>query len=255
MKRNYYVVFLFLLVFMVPFVSAQGGDFVSGDAISFNHEIDTIDIITTYQRSDDFSAGWRITGNKAVDIKLEVDSNPGGYVVLVEHLHVDIFIESRWERYDDITQDSMDDYFHGLQGGFLVDLSHPYFETFSIEGSSPEFQQSIGYAWSTSLSSDTSRTYKFSEEFLTENCGVFGNSLYFVYDVIYGTSIDGPFYKGIVTDNILIDINGTVYDNSGNEMDEYYEDTDSIPGYIGLSVVFGGLIICLIIIGKKSCDV
>lgn len=253
MKHKYCFVLLMVLV-MIPFASAQdgGNDFVGGDKISFNHFVDSIEIETTYKRSDDFSAGWRISGNKAVDIELEILANPAGYVVMVEHLHADVFIESTRERYDDITQDSMDDYLHGELPGFLVDTTHPYYETFSIEGSSPDFQRSIGYSWSTGHTSDSSKTYKFSEDFLTNSCGVYGNSLYFVYDVIYATTSDGPFYKGIVTDNIIIDVNGSVYDNTGNEMDEYYEEEPfTLPGYPFVSVLSLGTVIGIIFIIKR----
>ncbi len=59
-------------------------------------------------------------------------------MLFVEHLHADAVLESTLSHFDGITQDSMDDSFHGVQGGFLISEEYQYEEVFSIEGSSPK---------------------------------------------------------------------------------------------------------------------
>ncbi len=59
-------------------------------------------------------------------------------MLFVEHLHADVVVESTLSHFNGITQDSMDDSFHGVQGGFFISEEYQYGEVFSIEGSSPK---------------------------------------------------------------------------------------------------------------------
>jgi hypothetical protein len=206
---------------------------------------------TEYQASADF-LNWKVTGNKAVDLKLGCLANPDNASILIEHMHADVIIESTKTGFDEITQDSMDDEFHGIQGGFFVNGTYSYYETFSIEGSSPTFQQSCGWVYENYYSGSL-KTFKFSEEDLINSYGVYGTSLYVVYDVLVRYEGEEFFHKFIVTDNIFIDVNGIVKDNTGNLADQ--PASDIIPGFPLLIVGLFTIIPIGFLIRKKMKNI
>lgn len=234
--------------------TGTGVRFVEGEAVEEIFTFEDVILQTSYKRSEDFSAGWRITGNKAVDIQLNVLQNPSNKTILVEHLHIDVFIESEFESFDDITQDSMDDYFHGIQGGFLIDKNFSYYETFSIEGSSPSFQKTYGYVYNSYYHSSETYNVKFSEEKLIENGGVWGNSLYFVFDVCMKNAEAKYFHKYIITNNIIIDLEGNAYNNDGNALDEYTEEEPFVMPWWGWLLIFIGVCAAVIFIAWAMHD-
>lgn len=227
---------------------------------SVDHIIeDGIEIHTNYAMSDDFGDDWKITGNKAIDIALSVDEQPNDIILKVEHMHIDIFIESEYASFDDMIQDSMDDYKHAsMDGGFFVNETYSYYETFSIEGSSPSFQASMQNAWlygdfMGSIFGDET-DFKFSEEVLVNDYKVYGETIYVVFDITIehdyngdGIGDDPCAHKVVFTDNMFIDLDGNIVENTGNTLDR---ESDTIPGY-ALWILIPCIALSVIILSKK----
>ncbi len=237
---------------LIPFSTATTDTISqSYNGVTMTHMIEGIEFETSYAPTIDFD-DWSITGNKAIEIKLTCENNPNMKTILVEHMHADIFIESNRSSFDDLTQDSMDDSFHGIQGGFFVSELYGYTEVFSIEGSSPEFQKTCGYVYQ-NYYGYTETKLKFSEANLIKECGVYGQSLYVVYDILIKSLGEDYFHKYIITDNLFISLDGTISNNVGNEQDtdDYVE---GLPGYgiifIACSTI-GTLIFISAAIAKK----
>lgn len=241
--KNVLIISFICFILVIPFSSASTDSFADG--IEIIHNKGDYSFKTMYSPSD-FEATWKITGNKAINIQLNITTQKIGSVVMVEHMHCDIIIESTFSGFDEITQDSMDDSFHGIQGGFFVNLTHPYYEVFSIEGSSPDFQRSMETAWiygdfAGSWFGGTNE-FKFSEKTLTEDYGVYGTTLFVVYDIIIKEQNSDYFHKIIISDNIFIDKEGNIVNNEGNSAD--LTSGEQINGYaffeiIGIIGTFG----------------
>lgn len=196
---------------------------------------------------------WRITDNKAIDIKLSVLDDPKNATILIEHLHIDCFIESTKKYFDGVLQDSMDDHIHeGNQAGFFVNENYSYYETFSIEGFNPEFVEQIiiacqmyyGYAVHNS-----ERPVTISEEKLINDYGVYGTSFIFVYDVLIKYPSEEYFHKRIITDNIFVYLNGTVMNNPNNRIDEEAQPKEAGYSWLYSFSIFP--ILALLVFVKK----
>ena len=117
------------MIMILPMSSVQGevGTRSLQEGVSDDHVVESITLNTYFKLSGDFT-NWKVTGNKAIDIQLRCLENPDNATILVEHLHADIIIESTKSGFDELTQDSMDDSFHGIQGGFLITTNYSYYE-------------------------------------------------------------------------------------------------------------------------------
>ena len=84
------------------------------------HEIEGLEFITTYNTGDYDLSRWRITDSKVINMTAEVINVPEGATVLIEHVHIDMSLKSTDPQLDGLSQDNMDDSYHGIsQDGFL----------------------------------------------------------------------------------------------------------------------------------------
>lgn len=219
MNRNY-LPFLILVLLVLPMTC--GAQSRQAFTTQLTGKDSGVTVRGHYSTNVDFSK-WKITDNKAVDIELEVINLPNGTQLRVEHMHADIVIESHISYFDGITQDSMDDYVHGSDNpGFLISLDYPYFETFSIEGSSPSFQQSVqtSYDWGyAARSKGDTKEFKFSESQLTGEYQVYGETIFIVYDILIMHANETWWHKQIVSHNLFVNLDGEIVDNSGDARD------------------------------------
>ncbi len=245
LAKSLSMLFVFLMILNTGNgVSAQQ---FSGDwkVATFTHKIeDGLVLETKYKISPDFGE-WLITSNKAIDMEITVKENSLDSIVLVEHMHADIFLESTKSNFDDTLQDSMDDKYHGIQGGFLINEKYGYYETFSIEGKSSVFVNQFyvhffGYYGSAKM-------YKLSEQSLRDKYDIYGQTIYVVYDIIVRKPSEQYFHKVIISDNIYITLDGEMKENFGNIFDITPEET---PGF-GIIVTILGLAIFITIFKKK----
>lgn len=141
---------------------------------------------------------WHVTDSKAVTMKVTTKNLPEGYQVYIDHVHADISLKSTSAQINGITQDSMDDTFHGYsQDGFYIDDETEYYKIFCIKGYTDQFYT----LWGSAI--DSSGTQFSSYKRLTEgniiNSGTYAEKLTVVYDL----SIRMPGSENVYTKSVI----------------------------------------------------
>lgn len=148
---------------------------------------------------------WHVTDSKSVNMEVHTKDLPEGYDVLVEHMHADISLASTSPQINGITQDSMDNSFHGTsQDGFVIDDETSYNRTFEIEGYTDQFYQLWGHAFGAYGS--VSNTYERMTESNIINVGTYAERLSVVYDLAIKAPGDEKYHSTSVKSEILIPI-------------------------------------------------
>ena len=147
--------------------------------VEFCHDVDGISIETSYQPGSNYQLeDWNVTDSKTLMMSLKVVSQPIGAEVFVEHVHADVSLAAKYQDYNGILQDSMDDSYHGTnQPGFFVSEEYPYKECFSIEGHS----QTLVQGWA-SMYGGSVDTVRVTESMLGSH-GCIGNKIQVVYNL------------------------------------------------------------------------
>jgi len=248
-----------LLVVLLPIIGFTPIQSINTSTGRIEHMVGDLVLEAEYNISSNFP-DWKITDNKAIDIGVHLVDVTGQYDisvydVFIEHMHVDCFIESSKYHFDGLLQDSMDDKMHtGTQVGFYISADYSYYETFSIEGTSPTFVDSLYIAYGFSgvaVGVGGSDTFKYSEDILINKYGVYGNTLYFVFDVCVKLGNEDYYHKYVFSDNIFVDLNGTIAENNNNQYD--VEATPSI-GIIASIVSMASITMAVIIVRKKKLN-
>ena len=146
---------------------------------------------------------WRVTDSKNIGMEVQTIGLPDGYEVYIDHVHADILLKSTSPQINGITQDTMDDIYHGLnQDGFWIDDNNSYYNIFSIEGYTDQFYQLWGYAFSDFGVVDS--TYKRLTEKNILNLGTYAEKLAVVYDISIKKPGNDKLYTKSVSSEILI---------------------------------------------------
>lgn len=146
---------------------------------------------------------WRVTDSKNIGMEVQTLGLPDGYQVYIDHVHADILLKSTSPQINGITQDTMDDTYHGLnQDGFWIDDNNSYYNIFSIEGYTDQFYQLWGYAFSDFGVVDS--TYKRLTEKNILNIGTYAEKLAVVYDISIKKPGNDKLYTKSVSSEILI---------------------------------------------------
>ncbi len=142
---------------------------------------------------------WHITDNKNIGMTVKTQNLPDGYEVSLDHVHADITIKSTEEQVNGITQDTMDDTYHGTsQDGFYIDNDNEYYNIFNIEGYTEHFYQLWSYYYGTD-----SRYLRLTESNLLD-AGVYAEKLTVVYDVaIKKPGIDKKYVKSVISEILI----------------------------------------------------
>lgn len=152
---------------------------------------------------------WRITDSKNLRMTARVEGitdRGKGVEVLVEHVHIDISIKSKYALMDGWPQDSMDDQLHtGNQAGFWINEKYPYENVFAIEGFSENllsgwglFTSDLGYA--------TIKDKRLTEDNLVGNGGVYGNKVQVIYDLLIKYPGEPYYHTRSIIDEFLIPV-------------------------------------------------
>lgn len=152
---------------------------------------------------------WHVTDTKSINMNVHTKNLPDGYDVMVEHMHADISLVSTSPQINGITQDSMDNSFHGnTQDGFVIDNKTSYYRTFAIEGYTDQFYQLWGCAFGDfgTLSS----TYKRLTELNIIKVGTYAERLSVVYDLAIKSPGDKKYHSTSVKSEILIPVSQDV---------------------------------------------
>ena len=155
---------------------------------------------------------WHVTDSKTIGMKVKTSNLPEGYEVYIDHVHADISLKSTSEQINGISQDSMDDTFHGQsQDGFYIDNDVEYYNVFSIDGYTDQFYQIWGRAFG-DYGSISSSYERLTEENII-NVGTYAEQLSVVYDISIKTPDSDKLYTKSVSDRILIPVS----QDPGNE--------------------------------------
>lgn len=157
---------------------------LDGSTLEKTHEIEDLKFITTYDTGDYDLSRWRITDSKTINMTAKVTNVPEGATILIEHVHIDMSLKSTNPQLDGLSQDSMDDSYHGTsQDGFWINEKYPYQNKFAIEGFSKDLIDgwtfvcgSYGYG---SISQE-----RLTEKNLTTYGKVYANKMQVVYDIL-----------------------------------------------------------------------
>ena len=146
---------------------------------------------------------WRVTDSKNIGMEVRTLGLPDGYEVYIDHVHADILLKSTSPQINGITQDTMDDTYHGLnQDGFWIDDNNSYYNIFSIEGYTDQFYKLWGYAFSDYGTIDSS--YQRLTEKNILRLGTYAEKLAVVYDINIKKPGNDKIYTKSVSSEILI---------------------------------------------------
>lgn len=179
---------------------------LDGSTLEKTHEIEGLKFITTYDTGDYDLSRWRITDSKTINMTAKVTNVPEGATILIEHVHIDMSLKSTNPQLDGLSQDSMDDSYHGTsQDGFWINEKYPYQNKFAIEGFSKDLIDgwtfvcgSYGYG---SISQE-----RLTEKNLTTYGKVYANKMQVVYDILIKYPKEDFYHVVSVLDEFLIPI-------------------------------------------------
>lgn len=179
---------------------------LDGSTLEKTHEIEDLKFITTYDTGDYDLSRWRITDSKTINMTAKVTNVPEGATILIEHVHIDMSLKSTNPQLDGLSQDSMDDSYHGTsQDGFWINEKYPYQNKFAIEGFSKDLIDgwtfvcgSYGYC---SISQE-----RLTEKNLTTYGKVYANKMQVVYDILIKYPKEDFYHVVSVLDEFLVPI-------------------------------------------------
>jgi hypothetical protein len=182
---------------------------LSGNQISFDHQIGNSTITTSYDLGNYRLENWRITDSKAINMKVAVKKEQQGTEILVEHVHADVSIKASAAQLNGLTQDSMDNSYHGTsQDGFFINYKYNYSNIFAVEG----FSKDIISGW-TFYCGDYG-TGEVTSQRLTEGNllahGTYGSQLSVVYNFLVKNPGEDKYHVESVVDELIIPTDSSI---------------------------------------------
>ena len=157
---------------------------LKGSTLEKTHEIEGLEFITTYNTGDYDLSRWRITDSKVINMTAEVINVPEGATVLIEHVHIDMSLKSTDPQLDGLSQDNMDDSYHGIsQDGFFISDKYQYQNKFAVEGFSKDLIDGWTFVCG-SYGSGSITEERLTEKNLVKYGNVYANKMQVVYDVL-----------------------------------------------------------------------
>ena len=182
-------------------------DLESGELIIEN-EVENFTLVAKY--STDYDATeWRITDSKTLLMQVYAEDLLENATIMIEHMHADISLKSKYAGMDGMLQDSMDDKLHtGEQLGFWITEDYPYENIFAIEG----YSQTLidGWGWMVgSYGSMSIREERLTENNLVDEGGVYGNKIQIVYDILIKYEGEQYYHARSIVNEFLIPLGDT----------------------------------------------
>ena len=181
---------------------------VTGNELCHDVDVDgeVFKLNITYSLGDYNFDNWMVTDNKTVRFVVKTVDAPEDTEVFVEHVHADISIKSRLQKVNGVSQDSMDDSFHGVsQDGFYIDNNIAYNEVFAIEGYNDTFFSLYGHCWN-GYGSISGSEKRLSEELIVKDGECYAQKLSVVFDLLIKNAEDKYFHTTAVVDEVLIPV-------------------------------------------------
>ena len=177
---------------------------LKGSTLEKTHEIEGLEFITTYNTGDYDLSRWRITDSKVINMTAEVINVPEGATVLIEHVHIDMSLKSTDPQLDGLSQDNMDDSYHGIsQDGFFI--SDKYQNKFAVEGFSKDLIDGWTFVCG-SYGSGSITEERLTEKNLVKYGNVYANKMQVVYDVLVKYADEDFYHVVSVLDEFLIPV-------------------------------------------------
>ena len=178
---------------------------LSGNVLEKEHEVEDFKFVTTYNTGSYNLSRWRITDSKLINMYAKAVDVPGGAIVLVEHVHVDMSLKSTNPQLDGLTQDSMDDSYHGTsQDGFWI-VKYPYDNKFAVEGFSKDLIDGWMFVCGSYGYGNISQE-RLTERNLVKYGNVYANKMQVVYDLLIKYDGEELYHTVSVSDEFLIPV-------------------------------------------------
>ena len=179
---------------------------LNGNTLEKTHDIEGMKFVTTYDTGEYDLGRWRITDSKVINMSAHVTNVPEGAVVLIEHVHIDMSLKSTNPQLDGLSQDNMDDSYHGTsQDGFFVNQDYPYENKFAIEGFSKDLIDGWMFVCGTYGTGSISQE-RLTEKNLVQYGNVYANKMQVVYDVLIKYENEDFYHIVSVLDEFLIPV-------------------------------------------------
>lgn len=179
---------------------------LKGSTLEKTHEIEGLEFITTYNTGDYDLSRWRITDSKVINMTAEVTNVPEGATVLIEHVHIDMSLKSTNPQLDGLSQDYMDDSYHGTsQDGFFISDKYQYQNKFAVEGFSKDLIDGWMFVCG-SYGSGSITQERLTEKNLVQYGNVYANKMQVVYDVLVKYADEDFYHVVSVLDEFLIPV-------------------------------------------------
>ena len=180
---------------------------LNGNTLEKTHKIDDgLEFITTYDTGDYNLSRWRVTDSKVVNMAAKVTNVPQGATVLIEHVHIDMSLKSTDPQLDGLSQDYMDDSYHGTsQDGFFVSEKYQYQNKFAVEGFSKDLIDGWMFACG-SYGSGSITEERLTEKNLVQYGNVYANKMQVVYDVLIKYADEDFYHVVSILDEFLIPV-------------------------------------------------
>ena len=179
---------------------------LKGSTLEKTHEIEGLEFITTYNTGDYDLSRWRITDSKVINMTAEVINVPEGATVLIEHVHIDMSLKSTDPQLDGLSQDNMDDSYHGIsQDGFFISDKYQYQNKFAVEGFSKDLIDGWTFVCG-SYGSGSITEERLTEKNLVKYGNVYANKMQVVYDVLIKYADEDFYHVVSVLDEFLIPV-------------------------------------------------
>ena len=179
---------------------------LKGSTLEKTHEIEGFEFITTYNTGDYDLSRWRITDSKVINMTAEVTNVPEGATILVEHVHIDMSLKSTNPQLDGLSQDYMDDSYHGTsQDGFFISDKYQYQNKFAVEGFSKDLIDGWTFVCG-SYGAGSITQERLTEKNLVQYGNVYANKMQVVYDILVKYEGEGFYHVVSVLDEFLIPV-------------------------------------------------
>ena len=179
---------------------------LKGSTLEKTHEIEGLEFITTYNTGVYDLSRWRITDSKVINMTAEVINVPEGATVLIEHVHIDMSLKSTDPQLDGLSQDNMDDSYHGIsQDGFFISDKYQYQNKYAVEGFSKDLIDGWTFVCG-SYGSGSITEERLTEKNLVKYGNVYANKMQVVYDVLVKYADEDFYHVVSVLDEFLIPV-------------------------------------------------
>ena len=181
-------------------------DTLNGNTLERTHTIEEFEFLTTYSTGDYNLSRWRITDSKVINITAQLKNVPEGVTILIEHVHIDMSLKSTNPQLDGLSQDSMDDSYHGTsQDGFFVSNEYQYQNKFAIEGFSKDLIEGWSFVCG-SYGTGSISEERLTEKNLVESGNVYANKMQVIYDILIKYADENYYHVVSILDEFLIPV-------------------------------------------------